>query len=157
MEALIDFFTPLQAWHWVGLALVLLGIELALGTFDLLWISAAAFITALFKAVMPDSMSGMEVQFIIFALTAIVLLILGRTVFGDWRNQESDKPMLNKRMETMVGSRALVTQSFAAGAGRVKIGDTEWLAHSLDGQNFSKGDTVIVKDVEATAVKVDAA
>jgi len=154
MEAFIDFFTPLQAWHWIGLALVLLGIELALGTFDLLWISAAAFMTALFTAIMPDSMSGEEVQFIFFALTAIVLLVLGRTVFGDWRNQESDKPMLNKRMETMVGSRALVTQGFAAGAGRVKIGDTEWLAHSVDGQDFSEGATVLVKDVEATAVKV---
>jgi len=47
MEAFIDFFTPLQAWHWIGLALILLGIELALGTFDLLWISAAAFATSL--------------------------------------------------------------------------------------------------------------
>jgi membrane protein implicated in regulation of membrane protease activity len=59
-------------------------------------------------------------------------------------------------MESMVGTRALVTATFAAGTGRVKIGDTEWLAHALNGENFAEGVTVIIKDVEATAVKVSA-
>ena len=156
MEAIIDVFTPLEAWHWVALGLVLLGIELAVGTFDLLWISAAAFATALFKAVLPAPIDGLEGQLIFFSVASVVLLILGRTVFDDWRHAESDKPLLNKRMESMVGSRALVTQTFAAGTGRVKIGDTEWLAHAVNGEDFSEGATVMIKDVEATAVKVSA-
>ena len=157
MEAVIEFFTPLQAWHWAALGLVILGFELALGTIDLLWIAAAAFLTALFKAIMPAPIDGLEGQLLFFAVTAVGLLVLGRTVFGDWRNRENDKPMLNKRMESMVRSRALVTQAFAAGTGRVKIGDTEWLAHAVDGEDFAKGATVIIKDVEATAVKVSKA
>lgn len=156
MEAIVDFVTPLQAWHWLALALIILGFELALGTIDLLWISAAAMLTALFKWIMPAPIDALEGQLLFFAVTSIALLVLGRTVFGDWRNQESDKPLLNKRMESMVGSRALVTKSFAAGTGRVKIGDTEWLAHAVDGEDFAKGATVMVKDVEATAVKVGA-
>lgn len=156
MEAIIDFMTPLQAWHWLALALVVLGLELALGTIDLLWISAAAMLTALFKWIMPAPIDGLEGQLLFFAVTAIALLVLGRTVFGDWRNQESDKPLLNKRMESMIGTRALVTQSFAAGTGRVKIGDTEWLAHATNGENFAAGAMVLIKDVEATAVKVGA-
>lgn len=154
MEALIEFFTPLQAWHWIALALIILGLELALGTIDLLWISAAAFLTALFKAVAPAPIDGLEGQLLVFAVASIGLLILGRTVFGDWRNHESDKPLLNKRMESMVGMRALVTQAFSAGTGRVKIGDTEWLAYAVEGDDFAEGATVIIKDVEATAVKV---
>lgn len=154
MEAFLDFFTPLEAWHWVAIALVLLGIELALGTIDLLWISAAAFVTALFAAIMPAPMNGVEAQFVFFAIASIGLLVLGRTVFGDWREMKSDKPMLNKRMQSMVGTRALVTQAFIAGTGRVKIGDTEWLAHAVDGEAFAKGATVIVEDVDATVVKV---
>ncbi len=157
MEGLIDFFTHLQAWHWLALGLIILGFELALGTVDLLWVSAAAFLTALFKAVMPAPIDGLEGQLLFFAVTSVGLLVLGRTVFGDWRNRESDKPLLNKRMESMVGTRALVTQAFAAGTGRVKIGDTEWLAHAVEGEDFAEGATVIVKDVEATAVQVTAA
>ena len=156
METIIAYLTPFQAWHWFALALILLGFELALGTIDLLWISAAALLTALFKAVVPAPIDGIEGQLLFFALASIGLLVLGRTVFGGWRYQESDKPMLNKRMESMVGMQALVTTAFAAGTGRVKIGDTEWLAHAVEGGDFAKGETVIIKDVEATAVKVAA-
>ena len=156
MEAIIDFFSQLEAWHWFAFALVILGLELALGTIDLLWISAAAMLTALFKWVMPAPIDGLEGQLLFFTVTSIGLLVLGRTVFGDWRNQESDKPLLNKRMESMVGTRALVTKAFSAGTGRVKIGDTEWLAHAVNGEDFSEGTTVMIKDVEATAVKVSA-
>lgn len=154
MEAFMDFITPLEVWHWVALGLILLGIELVLGTFDLLWISAAAFATALFKAIMPDTLAVLEIQLLFFAVASIGLLILGRTVFGDWRNRESDKPLLNKRMETLIGSRALVTRTFSAGTGRVKIGDTEWLAHASQGEDFAEGTTVIVDGVDETAVKV---
>ena len=38
MEIIIDFFSQLEAWHWLAFALVILGLELALGTIDLLWI-----------------------------------------------------------------------------------------------------------------------
>lgn len=157
METFIDLITPLQAWHWVAFALILLGFELLLGTFDLLWISAAAMLTALFTWVMPAPIDGLEGQLLFFSIVAVALLVLGRTVFDDWRHKESDKPLLNKRMESMVGTRALVTQGFEAGTGRVKIGDTEWLAHAVDGDDFTEGATVLVKDVEATAVKVSAA
>ena len=157
MEAFIDYFTPLQAWHWLALALVLLGIELAFGTIDLLWVSAAAFLTAIFKVIVPAPIDGLEGQFLFFAATAIGLLILGRTVFDSWRHVESDKPMLNKRMESMIGTRAMVTKDFAAGTGHVKIGDTEWLAHAVNGEDFTEGATVLIKDVEATAVKVGTA
>lgn len=156
MENLVDFFTPLEAWHWIILGLLLLGIELALGTIDLLWISAAAFLTALFKAVFSAPIDGVVGQLMFFAVVAVALLVLGRTVFGDWRNIKSDKPMLNKRMESMVGARALVTKAFIAGSGRVKIGDTEWQAEAIGGEAFTAGDTVMITDVDTTKVKVSA-
>lgn len=154
MEAFMDILLPLEVWHWIALGLVLLGIELVLGTFDLLWVSAAAFATAVFKAIMPEALGGLEIQLLFFAVSAIGLLIVGRTVFGDWRNRESDKPLLNKRMETLIGKRALVTKTFSAGSGRVKIGDTEWLAHATHGEDFAEGTTVVIDGVDETIVKV---
>lgn len=154
MDAFLDIVTPFQAWHWLAIALVFLGMELALGTVDLLWISAAALLTGLFKWLAPAPIDGFEVQLIVFAASSVALLVLGRTVFGNWRHRLSDRPLLNKRMSSMIGSRAIVTQRFVAGSGRVKIGDTEWLAHAMNGENFAQGATVQIMDVEATAVKV---
>lgn len=157
MEAFIDFFTPFQAWHWLAIGLILLGFELALGTIDLLWISAAAMLTALFKWVMPAPIDGLEGQLLFFAVTSVALLVLGRTAFAGMRHQESDRPLLNKRMESMIGTRALVTKAFMAGAGKVKIGDTEWLALAVNGEDFAVGTAVLIQGVDATTVKVSAA
>ena len=47
-RAIVGFLEGLTIWHWVGLGVVLLAIEVAVGTFDLLWVAAGAFLTALF-------------------------------------------------------------------------------------------------------------
>ena len=39
MESIMDFFTPLEAWHWLAIGLILIGVEMAIGTFDLLFLS----------------------------------------------------------------------------------------------------------------------
>jgi len=51
----------------------------------------------------------------------------------------------------------MVVGDFTAGSGRVKIGDTEWLARGLDGRDFAEGATVLVDSVDATSVTVKAA
>ena len=36
-----DFLMTMTPWHWVAIGLVLVSVEMLVGTFDLLWISAA--------------------------------------------------------------------------------------------------------------------
>ena len=48
MEAVVGLLEGLTVWHWVGIGIVLLTLEVAVGTFDLLWVAMAAFVTALF-------------------------------------------------------------------------------------------------------------
>jgi len=154
MDATVAILNNLEAWHWIALGLVLIGIEVAAGTFDLLFIGIAAFATALFAAVAPGSLADWEGQMFFFAVTAIALIVLSRTVFADMRSQASDKLGLNQRMVGMIGSRGVVTQSFAAGAGRVKIGDTVWSAESIDGSDVTEGTAVVVDGAELTVLKV---
>jgi membrane protein implicated in regulation of membrane protease activity len=152
MESIVDFFTPLEAWHWLAMGLILIGIEMAIGTFDLLFIGIAALLTALLKLVIPGM--GWEAQMAIFAAAAVTLVILGRTVFANIRRVDNKRPMLNDRMARMIGSRGMVVGDFAAGTGRVKIGDTEWLAHGLGGADLKDGTTVLVDSVDTTSVTV---
>ncbi|MEO0883193.1 MAG: NfeD family protein [Pseudomonadota bacterium] len=156
MDTFLTTLGQLEAWHWIALGLVLIGIEVAAGTFDLLFVGIAAFATALFTAVAPGSLADWQGQMFFFAGTAIALIVLSRTVFADMRKQTHDKPGLNQRMVGMIGSRGVVTQPFAAGAGRVKIGDTEWSAETSDGSNVDAGTAIVVEGTELTVLKVKA-
>ena len=158
MEMITDFFTPLTAWHWLGLCLILLGIELLVGTFDFLWVAVAAGLTALFVsfAPAPEAWTGLVGQLLFFSVTSIALLFLGRVVFAGMRNPVSSHPKLNARADSLVGKIGIVSDAFVAGKGRIKIGDTYWLAESVDGSDIQDGVTVTVHAAKSTLLKVEA-
>ncbi|GAB5458253.1 MAG: NfeD family protein [Henriciella sp.] len=154
MDGLALSMWPPTAWHWLAIGLILLTIEMGTGTFDLLWVAIAAGVTSLFAAFAPDTLAGWEGQLVVFAITSIVMVIIGRTVFRSMRDGGPEHPTLNKRMATTIGERATVTETFQAGSGRVKLGDTEWSAQSLDGANLVEGMTVIVDGTDGNQLKV---
>lgn len=138
---------PLTAWHWLAIGLILIAIEMAVGTFDLLWLGTAALTTALiFSGVvpLPESMTGVPQQIGVFAVLAIALVVLGRTVFSGVRKPATSHPTLNQRDAAMVGATGQVATAFLAGEGRVSLGDTSWMARSDTGENFAIGTSVRV-------------
>lgn len=158
MDALLSgLLSGITLWHWLGLALVLLGIEIMFGTFDLLWISGAAFLTAIWAGLpLPPGLSGWEVEAIFFAVSSVLLLVLGRTVFGDMRNRTAkDHPDLNQRGRSLIGKSGIAVTDFAGGEGRIKIGDTTWLASAGHGSVIRSGMSVIVRDVSGTILRVE--
>lgn len=154
---MLELFSELTVWHWFAFALVLFGIEMMTGTFDLLMIAIAAFVTGIFAHFAPAGLSGWESQLVVFGLASIALIVLGRTVFAGMRKVVDEHPTLNKRMNSLIGKRGMVTSNFEAGQGRVKIGDTEWMAESIDGTNLEDGSTIVVEEAESTMVRVRAA
>lgn len=154
METLPEFMWPITLWHWLALGLVILAIEVSIGTFDLLWIGLAALLTAAYQGLAPAGITGLEYQLAVFTISSIVLVIAGRTVFSGMRNQPNDAPQLNQRMEAMIGQRGTAVSEFQSGAGRVRIGDTEWLGESFDGSPIAEGATVSVEAVDSTKVIV---
>ena len=157
MEGLDLTLWPLTAWHWLAIALVLFSIEMMTGTWDLLWVSIAAAFTSAFAAFAPSSVAGWEGQLVFFTIATVALFILGRTLFRNMRKNIEEHPTLNKRMAGTLGQRATVASDFIGGLGRVKLGDTEWSAQSIDGTNFANGTPVIVEDTEGNTLKVRAA
>ena len=154
MDAFIDLVWPPTAWHWLTLALVLLAIETMLGTFDLLWGSIAAGATALFSAFAIIGSHSWQGQFLFFAVAAVGLVVLGRTVFADIRKKVAEHPTLNRLMSRTIGQRATVIAAFSNGQGRVRLGDTEWPAETIDGSNPGEGASVLVDGTEGNGLKV---
>lgn len=154
MDAINELVWPLTVWHWLALGLILLSIEMAVGTFDLLWIAIAAGITAIFAAIAPAGLSDWQGQLIFFAVASTGLLILGRTVFAGMRKLVGEHPTLNKRMNRTLGQRGVTMSDFAGGFGRVKLGDTEWSAETVDGSNPRAGTAIRVEDTAGNVLKI---
>lgn len=157
MEGLELTMWPPTAWHWLAVALLLLALEMALGTFDLLWISIAAGLTSAFAAFAPSGIAGWEGQIIFFAIASVALFITGRTVFRRMRENVEEHPTLNKRMAGTLGKRGVVATDFSGGIGRVKLGDTVWSAETVDGADLATGVAIIVEDTAGNILKVKAA
>lgn len=150
----IGLLEGLTVWHWAGIGIVLLTLEVAVGTFDLLWVAMAAFLTALFGLIMPAPIGAWQGQMIFFAIVAVAFLVAGRTWFKGLRRAPVSHPNLNDRLASMIGRRGEAATSFDGGEGKVKVGDTVWLAKQADETVIVEGDQVVVAGAEGTTLKV---
>jgi membrane protein implicated in regulation of membrane protease activity len=149
-------FSELTVWHWLGLAFVLLAIEMTIGTFDLLWMAIAAGATALFASLIPDSDIAWAWEFGFFASTAFILILMGRKFFSGRSDPPETHPTLNNRNASLIGLRAVATIDFQDGVGRVKINDSEWRAQIDNGVYVLEGDPVVVVAAKGSTVTVRA-
>jgi inner membrane protein len=150
----IGLLEGLTVWHWAGIGIVLLTLEVAVGTFDLLWVSMAAFLTALFAWIIPAPVGAWQGQLIFFAMVAVGFLVAGRTWFKGLRRAPTSHPNLNDRLASMVGRHGEAATSFEGGEGKVRVGDSVWLAQQVDETVIVEGDQVVVAGAEGTTLKV---
>jgi membrane protein implicated in regulation of membrane protease activity len=68
-------------------------------------------------------------------------------------NHPKDAASLNQRNLLMIGAQGVVCADIVNGQGKVRLGDSVWLA---DGPNLPEGVHVIVKSVQGTRITVEA-
>jgi membrane protein implicated in regulation of membrane protease activity len=154
MDGVIGMLEGLTVWHWLGIGIVLLTLEVAVGTFDLLWVAMGAFLTALFALIVPLPAGGWQGQLIFFGAVAIAFVVSGRTLFKGLRQRTTTHPNLNDRLASMIGRHGLAATNFSNGEGKVKVGDTVWLAAQADDRPIAEGDKIIVSGAESGTLKV---
>lgn len=156
MEGFIDFLSTMPFWYWWVFAVVLLTIELMTGSTYFLWPAIAALVVGLFDIWPLDGQ--WQVQLIIFAALTIALSFFAPPYVKPWiQKTQADHLTLNERGAQKIGRRATVDETFTNGAGKVKLGDTLWLAESETGEDFNEGDHVVVSRAEGTKLFVKAA
>jgi membrane protein implicated in regulation of membrane protease activity len=74
---------------------------------------------------------GLEAEVLLFAVLCALALAAAKRWFASPPGVRPD-PMLNDRGGQLVGQSALVTHVIEGGTGRVRCGDTEWLARGPD-------------------------
>lgn len=117
-------------WGWLALGLLLAVGEMAIPGVFLIWLAGAAIVTGLVSWALPI---GPALQIVLFVGLALVSVFMGR----NWLRAnpiESADPKMNDRGARAVGETVLVTQVIEGGSGRVRLGDSEWLARGPDAE-----------------------
>ncbi len=117
-------------WVWLGLGLLLAIGEMTIPGVFLIWMAGAALVTGLLAWLVP---LGVPLQVVIFAALSILSVFSGRR-FLRQHPVESADPKMNHRGERAIGELVVVSQVIAAGQGRVRLGDSEWLARGPDAE-----------------------
>lgn len=121
-------------WAWLALGLVLAVAEMAVPGFFLIWLAGAAIVTGLLAWTVPLSLAW---QIVIFAVLALVAVFAGRRYLRA-NPVESADPLMNDRGGRLVGETVVVTHAIDGGSGRVRQGDSEWLAKGPDAEPGTK-------------------
>ncbi len=117
-------------WGWLAVGLLLAIAEMAIPGVFLIWLAGAAILTGLLAWVLPI---GIPLQIGLFAVLAIVSVFTGRRYLRSNPIVSAD-PMLNDRGGQLVGETVVVTHAIDGGSGRIKHGDSEWLAKGPDAE-----------------------
>jgi len=156
MTAFIDFLAAMPFWYWWVFAIALLTIELMTGSTYFLWPAIAAVVTG-FSDIWPLGDSW-QLQLVLFSILTVALSVAAPKYVKPWLHRsQADHLTLNERGAQKIGRRATVEDAFVNGAGKVRYGDTLWLAESEMGEDFAEGAQVEITRTEGTKLFVKAA
>lgn len=134
---------------WLVLALLLGILELAVPGVFLVFVALAAAATGAILLAIPDlPLTG---QLASFALWSVVAVLAGRRLYRD-NPVESDDALLNNRSARLIGQPVMVIEAIEHGLGRVRVGDTVWLAR---GPETAVGVTMRVAGVDGAVLVVE--
>jgi len=135
-------------WVWLTLGLVLAGLEMLVPGVYLIWLALAAIITGVLTLTLDLSLPFQVVDFVFLSL----IIAFSAKRFLRERPIESSDPLMNRRGARLVGETALVVQAIEHGSGRVKLGDSEWIAR---GPNVAAGERVRISGSEGAILLVE--
>lgn len=144
----LDDLSGAGAWFLLALALGLAEL-FAPGVF-LVFVALAAAITGAILLAVPDL--PLVGQLVSFALWSGVAVFVGRRWYHE-NAPESDDALLNDRAARLLGQVVTVVDPIEHGRGRVRVGDSVWLAR---GPETGAGERVRVVAVDGAMLVVEA-
>ena len=141
--------TALPWWLWVILAGLLGLAELHVPGSYLMWVALGAAVTSAAHAAFGFSLEG---QLAVFIAASALSCACGYFAYRRWGRRSSDVP-LNERGRAMIGAHGTVCESFVGGYGKVRLGDSVWLAA---GPDLAEGTSIVVSGLRGTRLVVDA-
>ena len=149
---MVDAVFDLTYWHWFGLAIILLALEITAPLTFFLWLCLAAVATALAKLLFPEL--NIVMQLILFSVFGVLSLIAWWRFGFTGRETRTDSPHLNQRNAGYVGRELSLTKAIENGVGKVTIEDSQW---KVEGPDLAVGSKVRIVAVNGSILKVEPA
>jgi inner membrane protein len=143
---MLDSLEP--GWLWMIGGILLLIAELIAPGFFLVFIGAAALATGAFTLLFD---LGLPAQLTLFALYAVVAVMIGRRVYANAPVDSAD-PLLNDRSARLIGRSVTVIEAIDEHCGRVRLGDGEWSAR---GGPAGPGERVRITGIDGNCLLVE--
>jgi membrane protein implicated in regulation of membrane protease activity len=147
----VTLIDSIPFWGWFVLAIALIAAEVVLPTTHMLWPAAGAVVTGVLVLVLGDPFPAWQVA--AFAVFTVIAAMIGPRYLKS-TYAASEHPELNKRGARATGQTATVVEAFTGGRGKVRLGDTQWLARSADGSDLAAGARVEVVESRGTELVV---
>jgi membrane protein implicated in regulation of membrane protease activity len=149
---MLNSLQNLAWWHWWIVAAALAVVETFVPGVIAIWFAFAALVVGALLLLVPEV--PWPLQFVLFGLLGIVALLLWRRYRPAGDDAQTDEPQLNQRSSRYVGEVYTLAEPIVAGSGKVRIGDTVWLAR---GGDAPQGARVRVTSVEGAVLRVEPA
>ncbi|MBT3012988.1 MAG: NfeD family protein [Candidatus Thiodiazotropha sp. (ex Lucina aurantia)] len=144
----MQWFTQLDYWHWLILAVVLMILEVFSPGAFLLWLGLAAGTVGLLLLLMPDI--TWQIQILLFALLSVTIIVLVRA-FLQRRPIETDQPHLNRRGEQYLDRTFTLQEPIVNGEGKIHVDDTTW---KITGEDCPAGTQIRISGVQGVVLQV---
>lgn len=125
---ILAWIKALGPWAWWIAGLVLLGLEIAVPGNVLVWLGVAAVLTG---ALALGLDVGWQIELLVFAVLALVLVVVGRRFFAR-ASAAGEEPLLNERATRLVGNVHVLSEPIVGGRGTLRIGDANWMVAGPD-------------------------
>jgi membrane protein implicated in regulation of membrane protease activity len=135
-------------WGWAILAAVLGLAEMHAPGSYLIWIALGAVVTAAVHAGYGLSTTG---EVVTMMVASGLSCAGGYFVYRRVDRRQPDTSTLNRRDALLIGQRGVVCSDIVHGEGKIRLGDTVWLA---EGPDLPSGTAVVVRSVNRARVRV---
>ena len=120
---------PKIVYFWFGLSLALMAAETFMPGAFLLWFGFAAAVLGVLTWILPDM--PVMAQAITFGVLSIISIYVYRRWFRG-KEPQSDQPLLNKRVDQMLGRTYELHEPIKNGYGKIKVNDALWTVQGSD-------------------------
>lgn len=139
-------------WHWLVLGLCLIGMELLIPSFTIIWFGLGAVAVALVVLMAPVPL---WLQVLLWAAASVAFTLM----WFKYLRPKNNRTHAGQSKEALVGETGIIirgtSDSYAKGVVRFRIailGADEWTCYAEE--PLTTGDSVVVEDIEGQMLKV---
>lgn len=140
-------------WHWLVLGFCLIGLELLIPSFTIIWFGLGAVAVALLMLLVPGVPFWLQV--LLWAIASVAFTLM----WFKYLRPKNNRTHAGQSKEAVIGETGIIirgtSDSYAKGVVRFRIallGADEWTCYA--DEPLATGDTVQVEDIEGQMLKV---